>query len=140
MAGLPTITGEYKVLKEPDFRVTEKGGAWLKLWCKAVSRVRSQDGTWADGKELLIDVIVSGKYAEHLFDSIAKGDMVVVTGELEPNEWTDKEGNAHKEVRIRADYIGVSVRWAPAKTPSLLEPHTVDEIKETLGAEEVAPF
>jgi len=85
-------------------------------------------------------VLCFGKAAENLFESVAKGDSVVVTGKLEQNEWTDQEGNKRTAYRILADSIGVSVRWqstkgAPVRT---MTPAEVASSFETQPTE--APF
>ena len=137
---LPSISGEFGIVADPELRFSKEGSAWAKIRCKAAARVRGDNGAWADGKPLFIDVMVNGKMAEHLIESVTKGDSILVTGTLEPNEWTDKDGNVRKEMRIKADTVGVGVRWSPVggktSTPS------VNELKESLGATvvETVPF
>lgn len=118
---LSQIAGEYGIVAEPDFRLSEKGNAWMKLRGKAQDRVRDANGNWGDGDPCFVNIMVSGKPAEHLFESVAKGDSVIVVGKLKQREWNDKEGNKHTDTYIDADSIGVSVRWNPAKTPRVAE-------------------
>jgi len=137
---LPQTFGEYGIVADPEFKFSEKGNGWLKLRCKAADRTRDAQGQWTDGKTLFIDVLCFGKAAENLFESVAKGDSVVVTGKLEQNEWTDQEGNKRTAYRILADSIGVSVRWqstkgAPVRT---MTPAEVASSFETQPTE--APF
>ena len=141
--GLPTITAEFGVVKEPELRFSENGSAWMRVRCKASKDIRGADGTWTKGKPLFIDVVVGSKYATNLAESIANGDTIIVHGELEPNEWTDKEGNTHSEIRVRADYVGVSVKWQAARTPNVSKPaDDVASVAASLGATiiESAPF
>lgn len=119
---LPVVTGEFGVVADPEVQFSTQGKAWMKIRCVAKDRVRDSNGTWADGDPTFIDVVVFGKTAENLTDSIAKGDGLIIIGKLQQQEWTDKETQAKRiGYRIVADEIGVSVKWNPAKTPRYIE-------------------
>lgn len=135
---LPNIAGEFGVVADPELKFSDKGNAWMRIRGVAKDRVRDSNGQWADGAPLFLDIILMGKSAENLVESVGKGDTIVVTGRLESAEWTDKEGNTQKSMRIRAEEIGVSVRWHPAKTPRLMD-NSATAALSTLGAEEIAP-
>jgi single-strand DNA-binding protein len=114
---LPIITGEFGVVADPEPQFSDKGTAWMRLRVVAKDRVRDANGTWQDGDPMFLNAVVFGKQAEHLTDSIGKGDTVILTGRLKPNVWTDKEGVERNDVQIAVDEIGVSVRWNRARTP-----------------------
>lgn len=117
---LPDITGEFGVVADPEPQFSSTGNAWMRLRVVAKDRVRDSNGQWADGDPLFLNAVVFGKQAEHLTDSIGKGDTIILTGSLSPNTWTDKEGVEHKDVQIKVKEIGVSVRWGAAKTERVL--------------------
>jgi single-strand DNA-binding protein len=119
MSGLPKVHGEFGVVMDPAVRFAESGNCILSLRLIAKKRVRDSNGNWTDGATpLFIDCTVFGKTAEHLADSIGKGDSVVVDGVLEQQEWADKEtGEKRSKVCIIADEVGVSTKWGTAKTP-----------------------
>ena len=133
---LPNIAGEFGVVAEPELKFSDKGNAWMRIRGAAKDRVRDSNGQWTDGPSMFIDIVLMGKGAENLMESVTKGDSIMVVGVLEPNEWTDKEGNKQTSMRIRAHEIGVSVRWNPAKTPRMLEVTPASAL-ESLGAETV---
>lgn len=118
---LPNISGEFGVVADPELKFSNSGNAWLRLRLAAKDRVRDANGQWTDGPSLFIDAVLNGKPAEHLHESVSKGDMIVITGRLEQNEWTDGEGNKRMNLRIRIEEVGVSVRWNPARTPRTIE-------------------
>jgi single-strand DNA-binding protein len=79
-----------------------------------------------------------------LFDSIVKGDTIMVIGKLKQREY-EKDGEKRTVMEIRADSIGVSTRWGPAKTvASLAASGGAAAAKDALGAVEIeqteAPF
>jgi len=117
---LPYISGEFGVVADPELRFSDKGTSWLKVRGVAKDRTRDSNGSWTDGEPIFLDIIISGKSGENLFESIAKGDSIMVSGKLKQREY-EKDGQKRTVIEIRADNIGVSVRWGSAKTPKAIE-------------------
>jgi single-strand DNA-binding protein len=141
---LPHINGEFGVVADPELRFSDKGSAWIKVRGIAKDRVRDKTGNWSDGDPLFIDIILNGQAAEHLFESIVKGDTITVSGKLKQREY-EKDGEKRTVMEIRADIIGVSVRWGVAKTINATRtPTSVAEIADAFGGEIIeqteAPF
>lgn len=130
------VSGEYGVVFDPEVKFSEKGTAWVKLRGKSTERTRDAQGNWTDGKVLFVDILVFGKLAEHVADSVTKGDSVVVLGKLEANERTDDAGNKRTDYRIIADSVGLSMRWKPVKATQSVE-QVVQAVAEQLGG---SPF
>ena len=59
--------------------------------------------------------------AEHLADSLAKGDRVMVTGRLRQRSWETPEGDKRSVTEIDADEVGASLKWATAKVERVTE-------------------
>jgi single stranded DNA-binding protein len=53
--------------------------------------------------------------AEHLANSLSKGDQVMVTGRLRQRSWETPEGDKRSVTEIEADEVGASLKWATAK-------------------------
>ena len=138
---LPTITGEFGVISL-DLKFSQKGNAWLKIRAIAKDRVRDANGAWSDGDPLFIDIVLN-QGSEHLFESVVKGDNIIVTGKLKQREY-EVDGQKRTDIQIHADSIGVSTRWAPARTQRAIESTGINTVKESLGAEVIdqteAPF
>ena len=135
---LPAITGEFGIVSDPEIRFTEKGRAWVKVRGVAKDRVRDATGQWSDGDPLFIDIIINSQ-AENLYESIAKGDSIVVTGTLKQREY-EVDGQKRTSIQINADNVGVSVRWGHAKTQrAAASVQTPMQVADELGAT-LAPF
>ena len=82
--------------------VTEFGVAW-----------NSKD---KDGNESVsfFDVTCWRDLAEHVAESLGKGSRVIVHGRLDQNTWETKDGDKRSKVRVMADDVGPSLRWAIA--------------------------
>lgn len=116
---LPTISGEFGVVAAPELRFNDNGNPWLKVRGVAKDRRKNQKGEWEDREPCFIDIIVSGKQAENLAESITIGDAILVNGELTMREYETDDGRRQKAYSIRARNCGVSVQFTPARPPSL---------------------
>jgi single-strand DNA-binding protein len=74
-----------------------------------------QDGQWRDGETSFFRVNVWRAQAEHLADSLSKGDRVMVTGRLRQRSWETGAGERRSVTELEADEVGASLRWATAK-------------------------
>lgn len=132
---LPLINGEFGIVADPNLTISEKGNAMLRLRGIAKDRTRDASGNWTDGDPLFIDIVAFGKPAENLFESVAKGDTITVSGKLRAREY-EKDGAKQVSFQIVADSIGVSVRWKATREGSF---EGIESVKESLGASEI-PF
>lgn len=57
------------------------------------------------------NIVVFNKLAENVANSINKGDTVLITGRLEQEEFTKKDGTKGKSIKVVADEVAVSCRW-----------------------------
>jgi single-strand DNA-binding protein len=67
-----------------------------------------QDGEWRDGDTSFLRVNVWRGQAEHLADSLSKGDRVMVTGQLRQRSWETPEGDKRSVTEIEADEVGLA--------------------------------
>jgi single-strand DNA-binding protein len=59
--------------------------------------------------------------AEHLADSLTKGDRIMVTGRLRQRSWETPEGEKRSVAEIEADEVGASLKFATAKVERATE-------------------
>lgn len=114
---LPRISGEYRVVADPDLRFGQNGGtAVCRIRVVANSKKKDDSGTWVDDKVVWLGAVMFKDVAEHAAESIKKGDTVLIDGRLETQEWEDKENNKRQSYNILVDNIGVSIRWNNVQT------------------------
>jgi single-strand DNA-binding protein len=53
--------------------------------------------------------------AEHVAESLTKGNRAVVIGRLKSRSWETPEGEKRSVVEVEADEVAPSLRWAIAK-------------------------
>lgn len=96
---------------------------FVRIRAVANSRVRDGAGGWKDGDPCFMDVYVNGKAAEHVVNSVTKGDRIVVSGTLEQRPWTTNEGVQREGYRIHASEIGVSLTFTDAPSDRVRGTH-----------------
>jgi single-strand DNA-binding protein len=106
-----TIAGN--LVETPELRFTNTGIPVTNLRVAVTQRVQ-QDGEWRDGESSFFKVNVWRGQAEHVADSLAKGDRVMVTGRLRQRTWESPEGEKRSVAEIEADEVGASLKFATA--------------------------
>lgn len=69
------------------------------------------------------NVVVFGKLALNIASTFTKGDSVIISGRLEQEEYTKKDGSKGRSIRVIADEVGYSLRWkavVPDQTEQVL--------------------
>jgi single-strand DNA-binding protein len=107
-------------LDEKQPRFTGNGIAVANLRVAVTQRIQ-QDGEWRDGDTSFLKVNVWRGQAEHLADSLAKGDRVMVIGRLRQRSWETPEGEKRSMAEIEADEVGASLKFATAKVERTTE-------------------
>jgi single-strand DNA-binding protein len=107
-----TIVGN--LVDDPELRVTNTGTAVANLRVAVTQRIQ-HNGQWRDGETSFFRVNCWRDQAEHLADSLGKGDRVMVTGRLRQRSWETPEGDKRSVTEIEADEVGASLKFATAK-------------------------
>jgi single-strand DNA-binding protein len=112
MQGLPTITGEFTLVDDPDLRFTSSGTAVSNMRLITNGR-RFNKATqeWEDHGMFVATATVWREYAENCAESLRKGDRVLVTGLIETRQWEDNEGNKRQAYEIQVEEIGPTLRF-----------------------------
>jgi single-strand DNA-binding protein len=97
-----TIVGN--LVEDPELRFTANGIAVANLRVAVTQRIQ-QDGEWRDGDTSYLKVNVWRGQAEHLADSLGKGDRVMVTGRLCQRSWETPRATS-----------GRSPSWRPTRS------------------------
>lgn len=99
------ITIHGNVSQEPELRVTPSG---LQVLSFNVADTYGKDDK---KKTTFHSITVFGQLAENVASSLKKGDTVLVSGRIEVEEYTKKDGAKGKSIKVIADEVGFSMRW-----------------------------
>jgi single-strand DNA-binding protein len=94
----------------PELRFTPAGRAVARVRVAVNSRYQNSDGAWVDGTTTWHTVQAWGALAEHLAESVRKGDRVLVHGRLEQRQYLSETGETRTTWEVTAEEVGLSLR------------------------------
>ena len=107
-----TIVGN--LTDDPEVSFTPNGAAVCNFRLAVTARIKAGD-TWRDGETSFFRINVWRQLAEHVAESLTKGDRAIVIGRLKSRSWETPEGDKRSVVEVEADEVAPSLRWATAK-------------------------
>lgn len=112
---LPIVTVEGRMVVDPELRFAPSGTAVGRFRVVASSRKKNESGEWVDDKTLWLSVTCFDKVAENVAESLEKGDLVVVTGRLQTDEWETKEGEKRSQNVLIANSVAADLKFRTIK-------------------------
>jgi single-strand DNA-binding protein len=119
---LPTVFGEFRVVADPELRFTQsgKGVASVRLVASKSKQVEENgEKKWVDDKVIWLTGTMwnsdAGREAENLCESVGKGDLVEIRGQLFERKYTTNEGVERTSVEVNLYSIAPSTRWNTVK-------------------------
>jgi single-strand DNA-binding protein len=94
----------------PELRFTLNGKAVATFRVAVTPRIKQGD-KWVDGETSFHDCVTWGKQAEHVSDSLDKGDRVVLAGSFKERSWEGRDGQTHTSQEFVADEVGFSLKF-----------------------------
>src|SRR5690606_41912676 len=93
MANETVLTVVGNLTADPELRYTAEGVALVKFTVASTPRVLDRaSGEFRDGEPLFLTCTAWRDMAEHVAESLAKGNRVAVTGRLRLSRWETEEG------------------------------------------------
>jgi single-strand DNA-binding protein len=111
---LPTVAAEFRAVADAELRFAPSGVAVAKVRAVASKQKKNDAGEWVDDKDCWVSVVAFKRLAENMAESILKGDLFVVVGKINTEDWEDKDGNKRTSINVVADHIGPSLTFNPA--------------------------
>ena len=108
-----TVVGN--LTSDPELRFTPNGAAVANFTVASTPRTFDrQANEFKDGETLFMRCSIWRDAAEHVAESLHRGDRVIVTGKLVSRSW-DKDGEKRSVMEMQADEVGPSLRYATAQ-------------------------
>jgi single-strand DNA-binding protein len=111
---------------DPEVRFTPQGTTVASFRLAVTPRVKDGEG-WKDGDTSFFRINAWRDLAEHVTDSLSKGDRALVLGRLKARSWETPEGERRSVVEVEAEEVGPSLKWAtatPQRTNGKAKPGT----------------
>jgi single-strand DNA-binding protein len=132
-----TIVGN--LADHPELRHTNDGVPVATLRVAVNQRFYNKEaGSWDDRLDGFFTCIVWRAYAEHVKNSLQRGDRVLVTGRLRSRSYENKDGVTKWVTEIEADEVCPSLRFATATLEKAARASTPvpDDVSDSPGAAE----
>ena len=111
---MTTIVGN--LTADPELRFTPNGVAVANFTVASTPRTFDrQSGEWRDGDALFLRCTAWRDPAEHIAESLTRGDRVVVQGRLRQRSFETRDGDKRTVVELDVDEVGPSLRYATAR-------------------------
>lgn len=108
---LPQITMEGRLVADPELRFLPSGMAVASFRAVAAKRKKDDDGKWVDDKATFLTVTTFKQLAENVAESLQKGDVVLVQGALEQDDYEDRNGDKRTSYKILANVVAASLQF-----------------------------
>ena len=109
-----TLTG--RLVADPELRFSASGSPVARFTVVTSRRIKDKtSGEWSDADTSFWDCVAFGQLAENVAESLTKGTAVIVTGRAAQEEWETKDGQKRRSIKVTADEVAPSLRWASAK-------------------------
>lgn len=131
------ITG--RLVRDPEFRSTQKGTTVCFFDIASNRRYKDQaTGEWKDDTTF-VPVNAWGQIADRCKDKIKKGTPVYIEGRLAASEYTNKEGNKVRRLKIVVNKIQIleTTKEDSKSEPDAIESENTDKASES---DEEIPF
>ena len=130
-----TTTAIGNLTADPELRLLPSGVAVANFTVASTPRTYDKSaGEWVDGEPFYLRCTVWRSAAEHLADSLRKGDRVIVVGRLRQRQFETREGDTRTVVECDVTEVGASLQFRPVKfsrTDSGREPQLVSSGSDT---------
>lgn len=109
---LPTTGFTGRLVADPELRYTQNGRPVANFTLAANDRKFDRDSnTWKDEDASFFRATVWGPLAEHVAQSLTKGQEVVALGKFKQTNFETKEGEKRTAIEIEVDAIGPSLQF-----------------------------
>jgi single-strand DNA-binding protein len=112
------------------FRNTDKGPV-ANFRVGSTPRIRRKEGEWVDGQTSWFSVSCWRGLAEHVRDSVRKGEPVFVHGRLRTDLWEREDGHTSVSYVVEATCVGHDLSRGTAVFAKASRPERVETEEET---------
>jgi len=114
MVGLPEITMAGTLTADPELRYTQSAIAVANFTVACNPRtLNKQTGQWEDGEATFLRCTIWRDAAEHVAESLKRGQRVIVVGELRQRSY-EHDGQKRTTYELDVTEVGPSLKWATA--------------------------
>ena len=88
------------ITRDIELRQTPGGTAVADLGIAMNEKYKNASGEYVE-KAIFVDVVAWGRKAEVIAEYFSKGSKILITGELQFDQWENKEGEKRSKLRVK---------------------------------------
>ncbi|MGH9067170.1 MAG: single-stranded DNA-binding protein [Acidimicrobiales bacterium] len=119
-----TVTVVGNITREPELRYSNAGRGFAGFGLAVNRRWQNRQTQEWEEQTSFFEVSCFGDMAENVAGSCPKGARVVVVGRLNQDRWETAEGDSRSAVKIMADEVAPSLRFASAEIHKIDRRHS----------------
>jgi single-strand DNA-binding protein len=104
MAEINYVALAGNLTRDPIYRVTQNGNAFIHFTVAANRRYRDSSNNWQE-EVSFVGIVARSKLAESCYQHLKQGSGVLIEGELQSRKWKSEEGHVQRIVEIKARRI-----------------------------------
>lgn len=108
-----TVTGN--LTADPELRFTASGVPVASFTVASNERYRDDSGQWQDGATSFVRCNAWRQLAEHIAETLSKGDRAIVAGNFRQRNYETKEGEKRTVWELAVTEAGPALSYATAK-------------------------
>lgn len=109
-----------------------RGTSIASLRVAVTPRLRRRTGEWVDGETTWYTVTAWRTLADHVRDSVRKGDAVIVHGRLRTETWRPSDGGPEQTtLHVEASFIGHDLSRGTSRFRKAVRPEQVEQEMES---------
>jgi single-strand DNA-binding protein len=110
------VTLRGRLTRDPELRYSASGKPVVKFAVVTSRRFKNQEtGDWEDRDTTFWDCVAFGELADNAAESLEKGTAVIVQGNAAQEEWTTKDGEKRRSMKVVVEDVAPSLRSHSAK-------------------------
>ena len=111
-----TITVIGNLTADPELRITSSGTSVANFTVASTPRTFDrQSGEWKDAEALFLRCTLWRQPAEHLAESLRRGDRVIVVGRLRQRSFDTRDGDKRTVIECDVTEVGASLQFRQVK-------------------------
>jgi single-strand DNA-binding protein len=130
MAEINYVALAGNLTRDPIYRVTQNGNAFIHFTVAANRRYRDSSNNWQE-EVSFVGIVARSKLAESCYQHLKQGSGVLIEGELQSRKWKSEEGHVQRIVEIKARRIQFLTK------PGSQEKSGTDEITSSTDSDDI---
>ncbi|MBA8827100.1 single-strand DNA-binding protein [Saccharopolyspora lacisalsi] len=115
MSGLPEVTIAGTLVADPEIKYLDSGACVANFTIAANDRRFDRDrGEWVDASATFLRCQIWRQAAEHVVESLGKGQRVLAVGALKQRSYETAEGEKRTAFELNVTELGPSLKFATA--------------------------